>query len=79
MSKKLDEKIESHEHPLTPYEFNYLKGLAQARNRAFNEYQAVISTFLAYLAGTKWGYSDQELDFEFDEDTQTVRVKEHEA
>jgi hypothetical protein len=76
MSKRF-EKTEGTEHKLTPYEFNYLKGLALARNRSYNEYQAVISTFLAYLAGSQWGYKDVELDFEFDDAKGTVVVKEH--
>jgi hypothetical protein len=77
MSKKLNAKLAPKEHKLEPYEYNYLRGLAHARNQAYNQWQSTISTFLAYLAGSKWGYKDVELDFEFDEDKQTVTVKEH--
>jgi hypothetical protein len=76
MTKRIKPTIDA-EHELTPYEYNYLRGLALARNRAYNEYQAIISTFLAYLAGASWGYKDVELDFAFDEEKQTVRVTEH--
>lgn len=76
MSKRIQPPIDS-THALTPYEYNYLRGLALARNRSYNEYQAIISTFLAYLAGSQWGYKDVELDFEFNEEKQTVRVTEH--
>lgn len=76
MSKRIQPAIDS-EHKLTPYEFNFLRGLAVARNQAYNQYQASISTFLAYLAGSQWGYKDVELDFDFDEENQSVRVTEH--
>jgi hypothetical protein len=76
MSKRIQPPIDS-EHQLTPYEFNFLRGLAVARNQAYNSYQATISTFLAYLAGSQWGYKDVELDFDFDEEKQTVHVTEH--
>jgi hypothetical protein len=76
MSKRFEES-KGEVHKLTPYEFNYLKGLAHARNRAYNEWQATISTFLAYLAGSQWGYKDVELDFEFNEEDQSVTVSEH--
>jgi hypothetical protein len=63
---------------LSDYEYDYLRAVAVARNDAYNNYQTIISTFLSYLAGTKWGIAkDTLVDFALDDDKKMVRVTPH--
>lgn len=64
------------EFSLTEVEYVYLKGLAKNRNDAWQAFQNTISSFLAYLAGTKWGFSEKDLlNFQFDEEKKSVKIK----
>lgn len=66
---------ETKKYNLDPFEYNFLLAMSKNRNNTYNQYQGAISAFLSYLAGTKWGYSSNDLlKFEFDEDKQEVKV-----
>lgn len=66
------------EFQLTEYEAQYIEALAKARNAAYTNYQQIISTFLAYLGGTKWGLGgDEMVDFSYDDAKRTVTVTPH--
>ena len=66
------------EFQLTGYEYDFLKAVSVARNNTYNQYQNVISSFLAYLAGSKWGIKgDEVVDFELDDERKLVKVTPH--
>lgn len=76
LKSKRIKKDDVKEFSLTNFELNYLKSLAVNRNEAYNSYQRAIQVFLAYLAGSKWGYNaEEQLEFEMDNEKELVRVK----
>jgi hypothetical protein len=78
MSIKEKKQSNGKEFQLDDYEYNFLKAIAAARNEAYNNYQTIISTFLSYLAGVKWGIAkDTMVDFELDDDRKLVKVTPH--
>jgi hypothetical protein len=78
MSIKDKKQGDTKEYELDQYEFDFITALAQARNATYNQYQNTISTFLAYLAGSKWKVpGDKVVDFSLDEEKRTVTVSPH--
>lgn len=78
MSIKSEKQGAPKEFQLTDYEYDFLRAVAVARNDSYNQYQTIISTFLSYLAGTKWGVTkDSLVDFELDDDRKMVKVSLH--
>lgn len=71
-NKKLGE---NKEFTLTELDFNFIQALNQGGISAYNYYRQLVQTYLAMLAGSKWGYPpDAVLDFEIDPETKKVKI-----
>lgn len=77
---KEQKQDDSKEFQLDNYEYDFLAALATARNNSYNGYQATISSFLAYLGGSKWGLAgDEVVDFQLDDERKVVKVTPHKS
>lgn len=74
---KAKKQDDNKEYPLTEYEFEYVKALAQARNAQYNQWQGIISNFMGYIAGSRLGLKDELVDFELLEDKKSLRISPH--
>jgi hypothetical protein len=78
--KKLNKNKESNDKgtktfSLDEADFNYLKAMGLIRNNTYAQMQQLITAFLSYLAGAKWGYNPKDLlKYEFDEEINEVKV-----
>lgn len=78
MSIKEQKQSGNQEFQLDNYEYDFIAALATARNNSYNGYQATISSFLAYLGGSKWGLPNNEVvDFSLNDEKKTVTVSPH--
>lgn len=76
---RIKDKADFKEFNLSESEFEYIKAANIARNRVFEEQGRVLSAFLYYLAGTRFGYktgTDLQFELDFDDPKRILKIKE---